>query len=193
MPSRKSPIKKLYCFVDETGQDTNGEWFLVSVVVIGGQKDQLEQQLFEIEHESRKHLTKWHRSKHGHRLAYIEGVLKLNGLKNALYYSVYKDTKLFADLVVLTTAKAIFQVTKDNYRALIVVDGLSRNLERQFAASLRKLCITTEKVKGGREESSPLLRLADALAGLLRDAYGRAEWAREKVQQLNKKSFIHEI
>ncbi len=40
---------KFYCYVDETGQDTAGRFFLVSVVLIdSGKKDELENQLEEI-------------------------------------------------------------------------------------------------------------------------------------------------
>ena len=31
--------KKIYCYVDETGQDTKGKLFIVSIVVVGKDKD----------------------------------------------------------------------------------------------------------------------------------------------------------
>jgi hypothetical protein len=41
--------QKLYCFVDETGQDTKGESFLVSVIVTEEEYDRVNQVLLEIE------------------------------------------------------------------------------------------------------------------------------------------------
>jgi hypothetical protein len=33
---------KLYCYVDETGQDTLGKFFIVAIVVAGNQRDELQ-------------------------------------------------------------------------------------------------------------------------------------------------------
>lgn len=114
-------------------------------------------------------------------------------LRKCFYYSQYKNTILFADLVALTTAKAILDKSSDNYSASVIVDGLGKNMEKRFAVSLRRLRVNTEKVKGARDESSPLIRLADAMAGLLRDGIERQKWARETVEDLTKRGFIHEI
>jgi hypothetical protein len=34
-------MQKLYCYVDETGQDTGGQIFIVAVVVTGEERDDL--------------------------------------------------------------------------------------------------------------------------------------------------------
>lgn len=191
--NKQNSRQKLYCYVDETGQDTKGKWFLVAVVVLADEKKAIEDNLLKFEHLSGKHKTKWHKAKHKQREAYIDKIKKESKLKNCLYYSVYENTTLYADLVALTTAKAILDKAKDNYSASIVVDGLRRNLERGFAVSLRKLKIKTEKVKGARDESSPLVRLADALAGLTRDAYEGREWAKGCLNKFVKEGFIHDV
>jgi len=46
--------QKLYCYVDETGQDTKGELFIVSVVVVGWDRDALAEQLEMIERETQR-------------------------------------------------------------------------------------------------------------------------------------------
>lgn len=52
-------MKKLYCFVDETGQDTKGKFFLVSVVLKGEEGlNDLEQKLLKIESSSRRFLNR---------------------------------------------------------------------------------------------------------------------------------------
>lgn len=191
MPNTK--IKKLYCYVDETGQDTEGKWFLVVVTILSRDKDKIEDLLVKIERESGKFKTKWHRAKYRQRKKYFEKILETDILDLALYYSIYEDSILFADLIARTTAKAIKDYSRKSYKANIVIDGLGKNLERQFAASVRKLGITTEKVKGARDESSPFIRLADAVAGLLRDNYEKKEWAITMVKKLNKRKSVYKI
>ena len=185
--------EKIYCYVDETGQDTLGQWFLVAVVIVTDDKTKIEEQLLSIEHESKKGTTKWHKAKHVQREKYIEGIGKIKDLRGGFYYSTYKNTILFADLLALTTAKAILDKASSNYSASIVIDGLDRNMEKWFAVSLRKLKIKTSKVKGARDESSAFIRLADSMAGLLRDASEKKSWAKEKINHFEKKGFVSEI
>ena len=46
--------KKIYCYVDETGQDTMGILFLVSIIVAEGEHDSLRGKLQKIESASGK-------------------------------------------------------------------------------------------------------------------------------------------
>lgn len=184
---------QLYCYVDETGQDTLGKWFLVSIIIIEKDKLHLEHILENIEESSGKRKLKWNKTKRDRRIKYLNHVLKIKDFQRCFYFSIYKDTTLFPDLIVLSTAKAIINKTKDKYRATIVIDGLSKNLEKQFSTSLRKLDIKVNKVKGARDESSPLIRLADSLAGLLRDAYEGDKILKDFVQRLKNKKYIKEI
>jgi hypothetical protein len=193
LASKKSKKQKLYCYVDETGQDTKGEWFLVAVIVLADKKEKVEKNLLEFEHQSGKHKTKWHKAKHRQRQSYLDKIISDKELKNCFYYSAYKNTILYADLVALTTAKAILDKAEENYSASIVVDGLRPNLENGFAVSLRKLKIKTSKVKGARDENSPLIRLADSIAGLARDALENKEWAKKYFAMFVRKGFAHEI
>ena len=51
-------MSKLYCYVDETGQDTEGRFFLVSVVVTGVERDEMRTWLETVEKESGKGILK---------------------------------------------------------------------------------------------------------------------------------------
>ena len=65
-------MQKLYCYVDETGQDTVGVFFLVVAVV--AEKDsahRLEKQLEKIEKESGKRALKWNASSFARRQDYL--------------------------------------------------------------------------------------------------------------------------
>ena len=53
-----SKIQKLYCYIDETGQDTLGELFIVAIVVTDERQRELEKSLEAIEASTGKK-TKW--------------------------------------------------------------------------------------------------------------------------------------
>lgn len=185
--------QKLYCYVDETGQDTKGDWFLVSIVIIENEKEKFEKILEDIEIRSGKKKLKWNKTKRDRREAYIREIIKIKEFKNCFYFTIYENTTLFTDLIVYATAKAILDKAHKNYQASIIVDGLYKNLEKQFSASLRKLKVKVNKVKGARDESSSLIRLADALAGLLRDATESNKLSKDLVKKLKDLSYVKEI
>ena len=47
-------MQKLYCYVDETGQDTKGKLFIISIVLTERERDELEKRIEEIEQKSGK-------------------------------------------------------------------------------------------------------------------------------------------
>jgi hypothetical protein len=141
--------RKFYCYVDESGQDTSGQLFVVSVIVTGREaRDQLERGLEQLEQSSGKR------------------------------------TSEYEALTTLTIAEAVNAVAKADYRVTIVIDGLSTASRQRVTRELRRLKIAYDKVVGGREQSSALLRLADALAGLMRDFWEGQSYARDAYNNL---------
>lgn len=163
--------QKLYCYVDETGQDTEGRFFLVAVVFARDEREELRQYLADIEERSGKRTRKWSRSTLRQREAYMQAVLTHVAFVGNLYYSKYESTRTYVDLTVLSVAKAINAHTVQPYTATILVDGLHRGTEqRKFAHGLRLLRIRARKVRGMTDESDVYIRLADAVAGFVRDS-----------------------
>ena len=68
--------QKFFCYVDETGQDTQGELFIVTVVTASQERNQLRQACEDIERDSRKGRRKWVKTTYSRRLAYIRQVLE---------------------------------------------------------------------------------------------------------------------
>lgn len=164
-------MEKLYAYADETGQETAGGFFLVAVVVIGAERDVLLGWLVEVEKETGKGLVPWHKSRHEARVAYVDRALGEPRLKGAIFYSVYPGTRAYRDLTLLTIAKALGERTRHRpYKVTVVIDGLRREEARHVAVGLRRIRVPVRKVRGAREGSDPLVRLADAMAGFLRDA-----------------------
>jgi hypothetical protein len=92
-----------------------------------------------------------------------------------LYYSKYQGSRAYVDLTILSVAKAINTHTEKPYAATVYVDGLQRTEEHRFARGLHKLRISARKVRGMKDEGDVFIRLADALAGFVRDALGHDE------------------
>lgn len=173
----ESPKKqKLYCYVDESGQHTEGQLFFVAVVIAGEDRDTLRRELSLIEESSGKHVKKWTRATPRQREAYIRGIMASSLFSGKLFYSMYPDTRAYVDLTILTVAKAIRECTvkKDMipnpHKTTVFVDGLRDRLEEhRFSRGLRQLGVSAQKVRGLNDESDQFIRLADAIAGFVSD------------------------
>lgn len=164
--------QKLYCYVDETGQDTEGELFIVSVVITKQDREEVIKALEKFEKETGKGKTKWIRTKNEFKVAYLERILSSKMFKNKIYYSLSKDTKSYKEMTLITIASAI-TAAKDQeyYQALVYIDGLSKSEIPKVGSALRKIGIHTEKVRGIKDEDDAVIRLADAISGLIREQY----------------------
>ncbi|MEZ4672596.1 MAG: hypothetical protein R3E39_32245 [Anaerolineae bacterium] len=187
-------MQKLYAYVDETGQDTAGAFFLVSVVVTGQEREQLQTILEQIESRSGKGKVKWMSAKDGARTAYIKAVLETPLLAGKLCFAAYHNTKEYFAKTALTTARSIsLHVTQEDYKVTVIVDGLPLPQVQRFGTLLRQLDVKTRKVRGVRDETEPLIRLSDALSGFVRSAYaGRADF-RVWVERAKASGFIREL
>lgn len=189
---------KLYCFVDETGQDTLGELFIVAVVVSDERQQELENSLEHLEQDSGKHRRKWLKSRDRERQAYIS-TLTDQKLPATIFVKNYRDKTAFDELEVLTTAQALnvyreeCGIAGDGYKVTITIDSLSKTMAVRMGSEFRKLGIKTRKVIGKKDEASAIIRLADAIAGLVREAHeGRAEYKKLEAK-LKKNKLLYEL
>jgi len=162
--------KKLYCYVDETGQDSYGDIFIVSVVV-PQDRDELLNYLAELETKTGRGKVKWGRANQEKRLEYLSEIFNQRKYPLKMYYSIYEETKEYKNATILTIAKAINSI-KDFKKNIftILVDGLGEKDQRYYGSQLRHLGIHPRKVRGVRkDENDPLIRLADSICGFVRD------------------------
>lgn len=163
--------RKLYCYVDENGQDTNGKLFIVSIVVTETDRDLLLGLCEKIEKLSLKHKDKWGKAKTSRRLDYISRILTDKKFKGRLRYSVFENQKKYDLLTIIGIAKAIHYSNIKDYSTSIYVDGLAKSKRQEYGSELRKLGIQTRKVQGvAKDQNNALIRLADSIAGFVRDA-----------------------
>ena len=164
---------KLYAYADESGQDTHGVLFLVAVVVVSDERDALLDWLEGVEQDTRKGRVPWHRTRPRARAAYVERVLSDRRMLGALFYAAHRMAGAvpYRTLTLDTVADALeWRAGGRPYKATVVIDGLRREEVRAVGIELRRRRIPAKKVRGARDESHALVRLADALAGFVRDA-----------------------
>jgi hypothetical protein len=171
--------QKLYAYVDESGQDTEGRFFVVSVVLVGPERDTVLQRLEALEARSGKGRVKWRRAQYSFRQDYITGLADIPLLAASIFVSTFRNTRQYFDRTVESTARAITAKAQGHaYRVTIFVDGLTRSERTMFTTRLRARGIERKKVRGVRNEQSDAgIRLADALCGLVRDAEEGEPWA----------------
>lgn len=186
--------QKLYCYVDETGQDTKGKLFIVSVVITGDERDELLEKLEAVEQATGKGRVKWLGAKDALRVAYIKTILTIPAFKGMLHYSFYSNTTDYTERTVISTARAITILNSADYEAIVLVDGLPKSRVGSFATKLRHLHIKTKKVRGVRkEESDALIRLADAVCGFTRAALTGRTDLNAVFMKAKREGFIREV
>jgi hypothetical protein len=186
--------EKLYCYVDESGQDTKGDLFLVALVITGKERDELLKEAERIEEQSGKKLSKCRKTETSRKLTYLRSILSSQLFSGKLFFARYTKTKgAYLDLMALSTARAILDRAAEKYSATVIVDGLRQKEAWRFGHILRSLRVSVKKVRGVKDESNALIRLADALAGFVRDYLEQRAYAVELDQTLKIEKKIREI
>lgn len=164
------PREKLYCYVDETGQDAAASAFVVVAVVSAGAQDELRRRLEEIEREAGTGHRKWHKSRPERRLRFLSLLLEGRLLSGGIFFGTYRKPTPYFFPFVDTIERAIHAKAHDPYTAKVIIDGIDRQKAAELTNALRDRGITLDMVKGRRDESEPLIRVADMWAGCIRAA-----------------------
>ncbi len=141
-------MQKLFCYVDESGQDTKGDLFLVSVVIAEGDRKELRDDLERVEKKTGKGKRKWIRSRKTQWADYIRKVLRIPELKGRIYFARYQGRTEYLSTTLLTTARVITKHAEDDDKATVFVDGLPKSQTQWLGTELRHLRIRTQKVRG---------------------------------------------
>jgi hypothetical protein len=190
-------MKKLYCYVDETGIDTEGKFFLVAAILVDQQRQEIiEQQLKRLEQTTRKGTHKWTRAAFDRKEQYLLGLSSLRELKACIFYAVYHDTKEYTTLTALTVAKAVLaHVTRieEEYSVSIVIDALTRKDAQKVREQLKLLKIHYREIRGMKDEQNIFLRLADSMAGFMRDCQEEKAYTGPYLKRLQQAALVIEV
>lgn len=191
-------MRKLYCYVDESGQDTTAQSgreriFIVAVAVFEDDLEALEQACKKYEIQSGKRQSKWRKTNPESRAAYWQMIISDEQFKRTLCYSrtIPPLNAEFDARTILSIAKAIlWHRPGTDYTSDIYVDGISVSKQVDYANELRKIGIHVHRVRRAVDEKSALIRLADALAGLAREAAGGNQVAEAILRQAMKRGIV---
>jgi hypothetical protein len=75
----------------------------------------------------------------------------------------------------------------------VIVDGLRGQDVDRFKRSLRQLHVNVRKVRGARDESEPIIRLADAVAGFVRDFLEGQNYATKLYEKAIREGIFQEL
>ncbi len=153
----------------------------------------LEQRLLQIEVSSGKQLLKWKRTSERIKQRYLRALLPLKEIRGSILYSVYHDTKEYSRLMALSIAKAVLAKSKNKALVTVIIDGLNERERDLIRLELKKLRIHYKRVRGMRDEQSVFLRLADAMAGFLRDASEREAYTDPLIVDFRSQGIITEV
>jgi phage gp36-like protein len=163
-------MRKLYVYVDESGQDPKSEIFVVVAVVSDKDQDMLRKQLLEIERFAGTGKRKWHKSRPDRRFKYLQSVLEKKVGKGEVYFGRYKKPLPYFLPVLETIECSITAKVQKDYRATVYIDGIDKKKAVELTNALRLRGIRLGLVRSRRDESEPLIRLADMWAGCIRGA-----------------------
>ena len=185
---------KIYCYVDESGQHTQGDFFSVAAVIVKTveMRDSGENMLLEVERTTEKGSTKWTKTHYLKKVQYLRTITTLSELKNCLFYSIYTDTRDYVGTTVDTITRVVQQYVTDIeiHELIVVVDGLDKQEKQQIAKRLKETGVMYKKVRGAKDEGNAWIRLADAIAGFRWDVYKNKPYTQSLHSDLQLEFFI---
>lgn len=183
---------KFYEYVDESGRDPFASFFIVGIVLTDQRRQELFRRLLQIEQESGKGIRKWKKSNNKRRQQYVELISREVLFKSSLFYVKYgQGEDYFA-----CTANAIVRTLpgkQKNDQVTVFIDGFRKAELNKIKKQLRssgQIKIVVKTIT--REESNPIIRLSDAICGLVRDADEGINWAKKATTSLKNKGFLQE-
>jgi hypothetical protein len=184
--------QKLYCYVDEAGQDSASDTFVVVAVVSDREQEQLREGLRALERAAKTGGHKWHKTRPSHRLRYLGLALEKKLCAGEVFFGTYSKGIPYFFPMIDAVEYAIKKKAVAPYQARVFIDGIDRKKAAELTNALRLRGISLNLVQGRRDESEPAIRLADMWAGCIRAAgIGKSE-ERELLKRAEKLGYLHE-
>jgi len=170
---------------------------VVAVVVADEEKGHLEELVLRLERESGKGRVKWHKAEHPRRMAFMEAVAAHPGFVYSLYVSVATGKISYLEATARSTAEAVSLHLSHQLEELrevrMVIDGLQKGERSAFRQTVSRYGLPRVTATGARDETTALVRLADALAGLKRAELEGSNEAANLVDRLKRRSILEEV
>ncbi len=189
---------KLYCYVDESGQDTHGEFFIVATIITSKERDTLLQHIEQAEVSSGRNNHKWSQSKTAQKKKYLTAIYSPAILRGSIYYRVtHKERLSYLEQTAVTVAQSLEKYSQyhhiTDYRASIIIDGLTDKAKTNIRPLIKQFVRQIEKIAGARDESDAIVRLADSIAGIVRESLDGKQWATDALNRMMKAKIIYRL
>lgn len=166
--NQKRSKQKLYCYVDESGQDTKSEIFVVVAIVNDKNQDAVRCKLLQLEKQTKIRAMKWHKTPHNVRYQFLEQQIERKILNGDIFFGRFpKPIPYFLPLLEVIE-KAIKSKARTNYSCNVYIDSIDIKKSKELTNALRVKHINMPLIKSRRDESEPIIRLADRWAGYIR-------------------------
>ena len=188
-------LDKIYCYVDESGQHTKGEFYSVAVVIANtiDIRNKVEQRLIEIEENTKKGLSKWKSTHYTIKERYLRSVITIPELERCIFYSIYTQTRDYVNATVETISGVIHQHVEKTCQAIVVIDGLDKKSKQQIFRRLKEKGVVYKRVSGIRDEGSAWIRLADAIAGFSWHVYKNKPYTQTLFPEMQQKGYLIQL
>ena len=165
------------------------------MVTVVSEREQgaLKEALIQLEQQSKVGSKKWHKSRSPEREHFLELALNAQLAAGEVFFGRHKKPLPFFQPMVETLSKAILLLAAEDHQAVVYVDGIDRKKARELTAALREKGIKTQQVRSARDESEPLIRLADRWAGCIRRRFEGNEAAETLVVRAIEISYLIEV
>jgi len=160
--------QKLYCYVDESGQDTKSSHFVVVAIVNNKDQVKIRKDLINLESKTKIGIRKWHKSSTPRKHQFLTKQIISKLLISDIFYGVYKKPLPYFLPIIDTLEKSIKTKSNNDYSCTVYIDGIDKKKAKELTNALRFKGIRLSLVKSRRDESEPIIRLADRWAGCIR-------------------------
>lgn len=129
-------------------------------------------------------------------MLYLRHIFADSRLKDCLRYVVFRQTQDYDTATITAIVEAVnWNKPEGKFTTLVYVDGLTKTKRHEYGARLRHLGLAVRQVRGiAREEANALTRLADAIAGFVRDVIdGRSEEVTSLFQKARREKMLIEV
>lgn len=185
--------QKLYCFVDETGQDAGSKFFVVVAVIAWDDMSALRESLTDLERRLKVGSKKWHKLRPASRVEFMDAFLQERHNNVKIFFGRFPKPILYYFPTLEVVEKALMSFAAP-IEAVVSIDGLDSLSAKKMTNALRRKHLHLHLVKGWRDESEVLIRLADRFAGCLRQVFIEENTDCEVlVSRAQKKSILVEI
>lgn len=125
---------------------------------------------------------------------YIQRILDTPLFSGRLTFAIYRDTDDYLTLTVETIARALKRTQTSDCKVTVLIDALPKAHRNIVSNGLRAFGIRTRKVRGVRkDEHDPLIRLADAICGLVRASHEGQDDMKRLLKQGIRKGTIEDL